>query len=759
MNNMDYKFTCYHYGGYNVNNNQTCKKMLDQLNSNIPISSEHFENFCKSYSKTDSCVIQNANYFFETVKKILVTTNYINTIKAIYSKYNCHKLDQNFDIIKLILKLNKDDKLINDKLINNKLINDKLINDKLINDKLINDNLINDNLINDNLINDKYEQILNIFLNYENYSTYLYNLPKFNLIISRFDYFIECLKMIYDKYCELLTIELLNNFYKLLCIIKYNNYGDKSDYINILYELITKILDNKKFNPDYDTFIFSLVFDDYYNSMRIIKMSHIKIKEKTLKDYIEYLIYSNLQNDIDKLGIILNILLDNGSKPELIDQKIIINNIFDKIYVGKNGKIILELKIKNNLNIIFNFMADNKVKFDDDLFAYTLQSEIKINNVNNIGIDLSSKNFTNIYFNNKFNPYNIQIALTKDILLEECKKSGNLTKIKSMCKEIIPDIKCLEEACKIKNNIHVVKYFCEAQKIKPNIYCLINICESIYQYGSNRWIFEEFKKDLEKIKKNEINEINIENKIDIITDNNTMNLNKLDDTTNLKSSEGDLLPKKKVIRRVVKKKTETNDDNNNNEIKIENSEGDLLPKKKVIRRVVKKKPETNDDNNNNEIKIENSEGDLLPKKKVIRRVVKKKTEINDDNNNNEIKIEKSEGDLLPKKKVIRRVVKKKPEINDEDRNNNQDNKIIDNKIIDINNYIIPKTYNYRNNYETTELGKKICDDDKINHIDCRYKLLNHLKKNNKLLNDIELEGIKFKLNEIDKIIPAYFFKL
>jgi hypothetical protein len=611
MNNMDYKFTCYHYGTYN-NNNQTCKKMLDQLNSNIPISSEHFENFCKSYSKTDSCVIQNANYFFETVKKILVTTNYINTIKAIYSKYNRHKLDQNFNIIKLILKLNKDD----------------------------------------NLINDKYEQILNIFLNYENYSIYLYNLPNFNLIISRFDYFIECLKMIYDKYCELLTIELQNNFYKLLCIIKYNNYGNKSEYINILYELITKILDNKKFNPDYDTFIFSLVFDDYDNSMRIIKMPHIKIKEKTLKDYIEYLIYTNLiQNDINKLGIILNILLDNGSKPELIDQKIIINNIFDKIYVGKNGKIILELKIKNNLNIIFNFMADNKVKFDDDLFAYTLQSEIKINNVNNIGIDLSSKNFTNIYFNNKFNPYNIQIALTKDILLEECKKSGNLTKIKSMCKEIIPDIKCLEEACKIKNNIHVIKYFCDAHKIKPNIYCLINICESIcYQYSSNKWIFEEFKKDLEKIKKNEIieNNINVTNVTNVIN-NTKMDFNKIED---------DLLPKKKVIRKVVKKKAETN-------------------------------TETKNDDNNIKIII----------------------------------------------------------------NNNK------NKIIDINNYNIPKTYNYKNNYEITELGKKICEDDKINHIDFRYKLLEYLKDNNKLLNDIEFEGIKFKLNEIDKIIPAYFFKL
>ena len=57
------------------------------------------------------------------------------------------------------------------------------------------------------------------------------------------------------------------------------------------------------------------------------------------------------------------------------------------------------------------------------------------------------------------------------------------------------------------------------------------------------------------------------------------------------------------------------------------------------------------------------------------------------------------------------------------------------------------------------MGKKICEDNKMNHIDFRYKLLEYLKNNNKLLNDIELEGIKFKLNEIDKIIPAYFFKL
>ena len=664
INNINYNFSCYHYGAYNVHNSvHTCKKMLDQLNLNmqiIQISSEHFHNFCKSYSKTNNCVIQNANYFFETVKKILVSADYIHTINAIYSKYNRHKLDQNFDIIKLILKLNKDDKLIND----------------------------------------KYEQILNIFLNYENHSIYLYNtnniLPNFNLIISRFDYFIECLKMIYDKYSELFTTELQNKFYKLLCIIKknYDTNNISKEYLNILQELLTKILDNKKFNPDHDTFMFSLVFDDYDNSMRIIKMPHIKIKEKTLKDYIEYLIYSNhIQKEISKLGIILNILLDNGANPKLIDQQLIINNIFGNVYIKRNSdKITLSQILRNNLNIIFNFMADNKVEYFDDLFEYTLKSGIKINNINNIGIDLKSNKFTNICMSNNFNPYNIEIKLTKDILFEECKKSGNLTKIKLICKEITPDIKCLEEACKIKNNIHVIKYLCDAQKIKPNIYCLINVCESIYQYGSNKWIFEEFKKDLEKIKKNEIN---IENKIDITKDNNTMNQNNLADTTNLKLVEDDSLPKKKVIRKVVKKKAETNtetNDDNNNEIKIEKSEDDSLPKKKVIRKIVKKKAETN-------------------------------TETNDDKDNN-----------------IKIIINK-------------------NKIIDINNYIIPKTYNYKNNYEITELGKIICEDDKINHIDFRYKILNHLKNNNKLLNDIELEGIKFKLNEIDKIIPAYFFKL
>jgi len=662
MNNIDYNFYCSH--GYYTQNAHGCTKTIDHINNqylnNILISTKNFATFCISYSRNNFCVKKNEIFFFEIVKKLLITCDYIDIIKSIYSQYNIHKLDEDLDIIKYILKLDSAEKLIND----------------------------------------KYESILNIFLNYENHSVNVnvnVNVNyKFNISMIKIDKFIECLKMIYNRYSELLTTELQNKFYKLLCIIKqnYDTNNISKEYLNILQELLTKILDNKKFNPDHDTFMFSLVFDDYDNSMRIIKMPHIKIKEKTLKDYIEYLIYSkHIQKQISKLGIILNILLDNGANPKLIDQELIINNIFGNIYIKRNSdKITMSQILKNNLNIIFNFMADNKVEYFDDLFEYTLKSGIKINNINNIGIDLKSNKFTNICMSNNFNPYNIEIKLTKDILFEECKKSGNLTKIKLICKEITPDIKCLEEACKIKNNIHVIKYLCDAQKIKPNIYCLINVCESIYQYGSNKWIFEEFKKDLEKIKKNEIN---IENKIDIPKDNNTMNQNNLADTTNLKLVEDDSLPKKKVIRKVVKKKAETNtetNDDNNNEIKIEKSEDDSLPKKKVIRKIVKKKAETN-------------------------------TETNDDKDNN-----------------IKIIINK-------------------NKIIDINNYIIPKTYNYKNNYEITELGKIICEDDKINHIDFRYKILNHLKNNNKLLNDIELEGIKFKLNEIDKIIPAYFFKL
>ena len=114
---------------------------------------------------------------------------------------------------------------------------------------------------------------------------------------------------------------------------------------------------------------------------------------------------------------------------------------------------------------------------------------------------------------------------------------------------------------------------------------------------------------------------------------------------------------------------------------------------------------------------------------------------------------------------ISSILKKKVIINIDDNHNDGDAhdkvnniKIVveNNKIINLDEYIIPKTYNYRQNYNITELGKKICNETQINHIEIRKKILEYLKDNKKLdLNDNEIENIKFKLSNIDKFIGAY----
>ena len=76
-------------------------------------------------------------------------------------------------------------------------------------------------------------------------------------------------------------------------------------------------------------------------------------------------------------------------------------------------------------------------------------------------------------------------------------------------------------------------------------------------------------------------------------------------------------------------------------------------------------------------------------------------------------------------------------------------------ILDINKYNIPQNYDYRQIKELSDLGKKILNDDKLNHIDIKRKLLTYLKDNNKLTNDIEIENIKFSLKNIDKFISIY----
>ena len=83
------------------------------------------------------------------------------------------------------------------------------------------------------------------------------------------------------------------------------------------------------------------------------------------------------------------------------------------------------------------------------------------------------------------------------------------------------------------------------------------------------------------------------------------------------------------------------------------------------------------------------------------------------------------------------------------------NKNTQNKDINLDEYIIPNEYDFRKDYNLTDLGKKIINVEKISHINLRKNLFTYLKDNNILKpNDMSIDNIKFNIKNIDKFISA-----
>ena len=586
------------------------------------------------------------------------------------------------------------------------------------------------------------------------------------------------------------------------------NNINKPDIINTY---ITEKLDNKDFIPNYKTMIYAFIYETYETGVQICKNPNIQIKRETLRDFINELIIS-LQIeyiDNDKLNNILNFFVENNSDPKLIDISVE-NKRYCHNYI-------------ENIKVIANFLNDNSVEINVDLFKKLLDCKIVIKHPLKSGINVEDSFIKNYCYSINYNPYKLKFDSNIELLRNESNKSGNLTKIKTLCKEINPDMDCLYNACKHKNNIHTVKYFVDAHKLKIDINCIIKLMENI---GNNttRYIINGFLKDKEilqdkekKIDNNIVNEDNIQNLDNINLDN--INMDTLENTENIKpkkiiktnkikkdneidkqedkhedkhedkqidNKEFQEEKPKKIVKRIVKKvkQTEVKEEDKHEEIKEIEEE----KPKKIIKRIVKKvkQTEVKEEDKHEEIK----EIDEEKLKKIIKRIVKKvkQTEVKEEDKHEDKQEEKP-------KKLVKRIVKKvkqtedkqeeKQEDKQEDKQDKEDNisikstisdksilntlskikkltKLEDKKqieskpkIIDINEYTIPQNYDYRQIKDLSELGKKILDDDKLNHIDIKRKLFTYLKNNNKLTNDIEIENIKFSLKNIDKFISIY----
>jgi cell division protein YceG involved in septum cleavage len=104
-----------------------------------------------------------------------------------------------------------------------------------------------------------------------------------------------------------------------------------------------------------------------------------------------------------------------------------------------------------------------------------------------------------------------------------------------------------------------------------------------------------------------------------------------------------------------------------------------------------------------------------------------------------------------KKEVEKKEVEKK----EVEQHNINNAKTLD---IDIDNYVIPDNYNYRTKYKIKNIVKKMIKESEINHLEARKQIIDYLKNNNQLNNDIKIDNVSFKFNNLDKFISAYAFE-
>ena len=562
---------------------------------------------------------------------------------------------------------------------------------------------ITNQLANENKYN-LIENIYNkIFSTEKNKSDYMYDPSKF---VDYIYYVFELYKKNLVKINENILIEFIYNNFNNFLIIDTNN-GSYNSAINTkiktnLNTIISYFLTNKNFHATYDNFIKCLVYDKFKNAQLMLTSPNVKIKLSSLSEYLNLLFKLNLTNsNYDDITNCVNFLVENNFDKNIDISELILDiDHDDYAYRSRYGRQTNTNKIKI-YEYIFNTLVDNGCKIKKDDLLTLLKNHIYIKNPQKCGIDVNDDDISSLCYSLSYNPYGLKFKYTEKLLELESDKSGNLKKIKEICKTIQPSVKCLENSCKYKNNYATIKYFIDIKKLKTNIDSIAN---AIKANGgtSYTYIVDAFYKDKIKIK----TEPKIEPKVEPKVEPDNMSVCS-DDTTKTTDSTK---KKKKII-------------------------------KKIIKKVVKKK--TTEENTE-----ENTEETELKPKKVVK---KKITEENTEETESSKSYKSTKSDKVVKKKITEETTDETDSI--------QSVKSKKNKIINLDEFKIPNNYNYKEKYKIKNTGKNIINStENLNHISARRLLLEYLKENNKLKHEIEFNNIKFKLNNIDKFISAHILE-
>lgn len=177
-------------------------------------------------------------------------------------------------------------------------------------------------------------------------------------------------------------------------------------------------------------------------------------------------------------------------------------NCFTNIFPDNpNNKSRESKQINQCINLLKEY--GYKITYDDVILA--TKNIIALDNFDTLDIKLDKK-YMIVCTENGFYPY-IQNNIKPDIrcLEIECSKGGNLTNIRKLVASGINlNMKCLENACRIKSNSATVNFIRTTANLFPNIQCVYNIVVSgsspgtiekiLVPYIQNEKPEKEFKK-------------------------------------------------------------------------------------------------------------------------------------------------------------------------------------------------------------------------------------------------------------------------
>ena len=393
----------------------------------------------------------------ERISKIDITKDNINHYEYCYESYS-------HDYCKYVKSIIKD--LINDK----KEISDVLLHRYF---KIVCSSIecwtydYDDNLLLCLSIFDKFNQsdyVINKIIESQNCELFLLFIGTIDFTIDNVNKLLNLLK------CARYTEEKINMYDSIIekCINSNNNELMQCALNYIIDEDLSesqleKLLD-LKLKPSDDKFLKLLVniinYTEYLNIIKKCILNGIVVEKNLIKKFLNYIIHTkNISNfyGTNNFSDICIYFYDNGSTDFTIDDIIKCSN---KIQIC-------------NIEKFLNHIIDNNYNITKEEFKLLCSNKIFIKNKKMVEKFLDDQDIKEIIYNFNLN-YKINLEYTLNMLKNECKKRNNIIKIKEILKTIKPDQECLEIACKIQNNMSVIKLIHNDYNIPFNEKCILN---------------------------------------------------------------------------------------------------------------------------------------------------------------------------------------------------------------------------------------------------------------------------------------------